>query len=135
MLKDWSDDYLTGIDQIDVQHKRFFAAAHALYDSIVDCEGENAVEDAVAFLREYAEKHFRTEEVFMQKQQFPHIDQHRELHGAFFDGLDGLAEDLNVFGPSQHLADRALGIAQDWLIDHIIEEDARYVTHVKNRRI
>jgi hemerythrin len=38
-----------------------------------------------------------------------------------------------VLGPSQRLADRALEISQDWLVHHIAEEDAQYVTYVKKR--
>ncbi len=131
MLKDWSDDYLIGIDEVDGQHKGFFQAAHRLYDHILNCEGEKAVEEAVEFLRDYADEHFRTEEAFMQKHGFPGFERHRKLHADFLEGLDMLSDDLRVFGPSQHLADRALEVAQDWLIDHITEEDMQYVKYVK----
>ncbi len=131
MLKDWSDDYLIGIDEIDGQHKGFFDAAHRLYDYVLNCEGEKAVEEAVEFLRDYADKHFRTEEAFMQKHEFPGLEEHRKLHVGFLEALDMLGDDLKVFGPSQHLADRALEVAQDWLIDHITEEDMQYVKYVK----
>ena len=134
MLKDWSDDYLIGIDEIDKQHKAFFDAAHKLYECILDCKGENVVEEAVGFLKGYANTHFRTEEAFMEQHGFPRIEEHKKLHASFFEGLDLLVEDVKVFGPSQHLADRALEIAQDWLIDHIAEEDAQYATHVKKRK-
>ena len=133
MLKDWSDDYRIGIDEIDGQHKGFFEAAHRLYDHILNCEGENAVEESVEFLRHYADKHFRTEEAFMQKHEFPALEQHRQLHAGFLERLDMLNDDLKIFGPSQHLADRALEIAQDWLIDHITEEDMQYVKYVKEQ--
>ena len=133
MLKDWSDDYLIGIDQIDEQHKGFFEAAHRLYDYILNCEGEKVVEESVAFLRDYADRHFQTEEAFMEKHAFPGLEEHKKCHAAFFDNLDMLIDDLKVFGPSQHLADRALEIAQDWLIEHIAEEDAQYAMYVKER--
>ena len=133
MLKDWSDDYLIGVDEIDEQHKGFFEAAHRLYDYILNCEGEKVVEESVEFLRDYAGKHFRTEEAFMEKHNFPGLEAHKKLHADFFGGLDMLTEDLRVFGPSQHLADRALEIAQDWLIEHIAEEDAQYASYVKGR--
>jgi len=38
-----------------------------------------------------------------------------------------------VFGPSQALADRALEIAQDWLIDHIADEDSQYAAFVRDQ--
>ena len=133
MLRDWSDDYLIGIDEIDEQHKGFFGAAHRLYDYILNCEGEKAVEETVEFLKDYAAKHFETEEAFMAKHEYPGLEEHKRLHAQFFEGLDSLTEDLKVFGPSQHLADRALEIAQDWLIEHIAEADRQYATYVKGR--
>jgi len=132
MLRQWSDAYRIGIADIDQQHKGFFEAAHRLYDQILNCEGEHGLEEAVAFLRRYAEKHFQTEEAFMRRHAFPGLAEHQKLHAAFFESLDHLVDDLEVFGPSQHLADRALHIAQDWLIDHIGDEDMQYATYVKS---
>jgi hemerythrin len=134
MFREWSDDYLTGIAEIDRQHQGFFEAAHRLYDQILNCEGEHGVEEAVAFLRDYAERHFRTEEAFMRKHEYPSLQEHQELHEAFFEGLELLADELRVLGPSQHLADRALEVAQDWLIDHIADEDMQYAVHARRRR-
>lgn len=133
MLKEWSDDYLLGIDEIDEQHKGFFEAAHRLYDGILNCEGETVVEDSVAFLKDYADKHFRAEEAFMEKHGYPGLEQHKKLHTGFFEVLDMLVDDFEVFGPSQHLADRALEISQDWLIHHIAEEDAQYAMYVRKQ--
>jgi len=130
MVKEWSDEYLIGIDEIDAQHKRFFDAAHRLYDDILNCEGDKSVDEAVEFLRKYAREHFQSEEAFMRKHHFPRFAEHQQLHVQFFETLEELVEDLKVFGPSQHLADRALEIAQDWLIDHIADEDQLYATHV-----
>ena len=64
---------------------------------------------------------------------FPGLERHKKLHERFFDGLDMLLHDLKVFGPSQHLADQALEIAQDWLLEHIIDEDAQYAAFVREK--
>jgi hemerythrin len=126
MLKDWSDAYRTGIAEIDDQHRGFFEAAHRLYDRILNCQGEHGVEEAIGYLRDYAETHFRTEEAIMRRDAFPGLDHHQRLHAAFFERRDQLVYDLQGCGPSQHLAERALEVAQDWLIDHIACEDQLY---------
>jgi len=130
MLKAWSDDYSIGIEMIDKQHKGFFEAAHRLYDHILNCEGEQIIEENVEFLRDYANQHFQAEEAFMEKHAYPHLEQHKKLHTEFLEILDMLVDDLEVFGPSQHLADRALDISQEWLIHHIVDEDAQYAKYV-----
>ncbi len=83
-MRDWSDDYLIGIDEIDGQHRGFFDAAHRLYDQILNCEGEHGVEEAVAFLRDYAESHFQTEEAFMRKHGYPHLEGHQDAARGLF---------------------------------------------------
>jgi hemerythrin len=135
MLKTWSDDYALDIQAIDEQHKGFFEACHRLYDAILNCEGEKMVEESVAFLRDYASRHFQTEESFMAKHAYPHLEQHKKLHTEFLEVLDSLMDDLELFGPSQHLADRALEISQEWLINHIIEEDTRYAQYIKDNNL
>lgn len=131
MLKDWSDVYLIGVPEIDEQHKGFFAASHQLYEGILGREGKNAVVDAIAFMRSYAEKHFDTEVDFMRQHAYPGLREHLQQHSAFFRRLDELENDLMIFGPSEDLAERALDITQDWLIDHIADEDMLYALHVK----
>ena len=132
MLKEWSDDYLIGIEEIDTQHKGFFEATHRLYDHLLNCEGEKIVEESIEFLRKYAEMHFRVEEAFMHMHGFPRLEQHKKLHTEFFEELDTLLNDLKVFGPSQHLADHALEISQDWLVHHIADEDSQYAAYAKD---
>jgi hemerythrin len=48
------------------------------------------------------------------------------------DTLARLEDDLRNFGPDARLADRALDITQDWLINHIADEDVLYALHVKS---
>jgi hemerythrin len=119
---------------IDAQHQGFFEAAHRLYDRILNCEGEMIAEESVEFLRDYANRHFQAEEAFMAEHGYPRLEQHKRLHTEFLEVLDMLVDDLEVFGPSQHLADRALDISQEWLIHHIVDEDAQYAQYIKERR-
>jgi hemerythrin len=134
MLQTWSPVYSIGIDDIDHQHQGFFAASHRLYEDILDRKGRTAVEEAMKFMRHYAEHHFHTEEAFMREHEYPGLKEHLLLHAGFFRSLDELENDLMMFGPSQALADRALDITQDWLIDHIADEDMLYSLHFKAKR-
>lgn len=69
----------------------------------------------------------------MRKHGFPRLKQHKTLHAAFIANLESLVDDLQVFGPNQHLADRALGVAQHWLIDYIAETDMQYAMYMRRR--
>ncbi|WP_460165020.1 bacteriohemerythrin [Thermostilla marina] len=131
MTKQWSDDYLLGIETIDSQHKQFFDAAQRLHDAMVNVEGEDVVEKAVDFLRSYAQTHFQTEEALMERHGYPRLEEHKRLHAAFFDAMTELVEDLEKFGPNQHLAEQALEISRDWLLEHILEEDTQYAKYIR----
>lgn len=131
MLRNWSDAYRIGIDEIDQQHQGFFAASHRLYEAILNREGREGVIEALAFMRSYAETHFDTEEAFMRRHDYPDLAAHARQHAAFVRHLDALEDDLRTFGASQELADRALDLTQDWLIEHIADEDVLYALHVK----
>jgi hemerythrin len=131
MLREWSDVYRIGIEEIDLQHQGFFAASHQLYDAILNCDAKQAVIEAVAFMRTYAETHFAAEEAFMRRHAYPDLDDHLRQHVAFMRHLDALEGDLRNFGASQELADRALEMTQEWLIEHIADEDILYALHVK----
>jgi len=131
MLKDWSTAYQIGIAEIDEQHRGFFAAAHRLFEAIMDLRGREGAVEAIAFMRRYAEQHFKTEEAFMRRHNYPGLAAHLTEHAAFFQRMLDLEQDLALVGPSQDLAYRALDITQDWLIDHIADEDVLYALHVK----
>jgi hemerythrin len=133
MLRDWSEAYSVGIPEIDQQHQKFFEASHRLYEKILDREAEEGVTAAIDFMRYYAASHFQAEEAFMRDHGYPGLAAHQALHTAFFNRLDALADDLAHFGPSQDLADRALDLTQDWLVDHITDEDVLYALHAKSQ--
>jgi len=126
----WSDSYLIGIDEIDKQHKKFFEVVHKFYMDILTCEGETAVEKTLEFLKSYAVEHFQSEEAFLKKYEYPRIEDHKKLHKEFIEKFDTLADQFNTLGPTQGLADEALDMTQNWLTDHISDEDAKYAAHV-----
>lgn len=133
MLQQWSDDYRIGIDQIDTQHKTFFDATHRLYDAIMTAQGEHAVEEALAFLRNYAAEHFGAEEAFMKTLDYPQFNAHKKLHADFIEQLGMLTDEYDVYrAPSQGMADQILEVTQDWLIDHIIDQDTLYARYLKD---
>ncbi len=128
----WSDGYSIGIDEIDKQHKKFFEVVHEFYMNILNCEGEKAVEETLEFLKSYAVEHFQSEEAFMKKYEYPRIKEHKKLHEEFIEKFDTLADQFSISGSSQGLANEALDMAQNWLTDHILDEDTQYAEHVRH---
>ncbi len=132
MVQEWSDKYTIGIEQIDGQHRKFFVAAQKLADEILNCEGEESVEGALEFLRKYASEHFAAEEALMEENGYAALSEHKGLHAAFIEGLQGLLEDYDIYkAPTQEMADEILELTQGWLLEHILNEDVQYVSCVQ----
>jgi len=127
----WSDIYSLGIGEIDNQHKKFFEVARKFHTDVLNSEGEEAVEEALNFLKNYALKHFQSEEAFMNQYDYPRIEKHRQLHEEYIEKFDTLADEFNTSGSSQDLAEEVLAMTQNWLVDHILDEDSHYAKHVK----
>lgn len=126
---DWSDDYATGIDLIDADHKTLFATVNMLHDRAKTGLDANTVGRAVDVLVMYVDRHFAREEALMERNDYPdlvaHMAQHRriaaQVHGfrtAFEENLDAI--DIDPF----------LDFLADWLTGHILKRDMDYVPHI-----
>ena len=47
------------------------------------------------------------------------------------DDSETIVEELDSVGPSQELADETADMVQNWLIEHIAQEDQQYAPYVK----
>ena len=84
------------------------------------------------FLQDYARKHFRDEEAFMEQHGYPGIDAHKKLHADFLEKIGQVKEDFDIYlAPSQDMANTLLEMTQDWLIEHIADVDTAYAEYVK----
>ena len=134
MVETWSNTYRIGIDMIDAQHRRFFDATHRLYEEVLNCTGEHAVEEALTFLKRYSAEHFTAEEAFMARHGYPRLEEHKKLHADFLERLEGLTDDYDIYrAPTQDMADQILVLTQDWLLAHIVDEDTQYARYIDAR--
>ena len=71
----WSDEYLLGYGPMDATHREFVDIVHAL----LSCDDAGFAAHLDAFAR-HAEAHFREEDGWMEKTDFPprecHVDEH-----------------------------------------------------------
>ncbi len=126
----WSEQYLLGIDAVDKQHMGIFEIVHRFYEECLTSEGEKTVADTLAFLKTYTEDHFRAEEALMEEHKYPRLEEHKGLHAAFLDRFGELVHELNSVGPSQELADDTADMVQNWLVDHITQQDRQYAPYI-----
>lgn len=66
----------------------------------------------------------------MLQNEYPRFATHKELHAEFLNNIDALKEKYSDLGDSQELAEDVLDMVQNWLINHIADEDTHYAEHV-----
>jgi hemerythrin-like metal-binding protein len=94
-----------------------------------DKNDQDAIKQRIEFLLEYAAMHLGAEEKLMLKANYPGLDGHKAVHDAFVQELLSVKESFDR-DPTSITADEILQIMQDWLVNHIVGSDKRYMPYV-----
>lgn len=131
MLKEnpceFSDEYLTGIELVDREHRELFRIvdrADRLVKEYEEVSGYDEVAAILSELRDYTKEHFRDEEEYMESIRYAGIDAQKRAHAAFIDKLENIDYneiDKNPQASLQKLLEFLLG----WLINHILYTDKK----------
>ncbi len=125
---EWKDEYLTGIDEIDLQHKAFVKLINRL-NIIHDYSNKKAI--AIRLLSEiekYAQYHFISEENIMFLIKYPEIDRQQQAHAALLDEyLHRMQSYLNDKGTIEDV----IRFLEKWFVWHTVEEDRKIGVYVK----
>jgi hemerythrin len=116
----WSDEYLTGHEAIDNDHRKLFEIANNVFLIENPHEERDRVSDAVRELYDYMRVHFEREESVMSDLSYSDLDTHREKHA---DIIHRMNESLRNSRNFDDLGNQLKAVMEDWLIKHIIQED------------
>jgi hemerythrin len=118
----WTQALSVGIPEIDAQHQELFRRVDRLLAAtLADDHGETGA--MLAFLGEYVEVHFATEERFMQEVAYPGLERHRGEHERFVADLRALHRDFAGGGAFPGLVGRLNRQIGDWLRGHVCVTD------------
>jgi hemerythrin-like metal-binding protein len=131
-LMAWSDQFVTGLETVDAQHRGLVELINAAAP-LLALGGAVALEAAkplLGKLMEYAASHFLYEEELMRREQLTtaYMEQHQHSHAAFVDEvlmmLRQIEQDGNLSGND------LLRFLTSWLTFHILSEDKRMAAQV-----
>ncbi|MBF0187921.1 MAG: bacteriohemerythrin [Magnetococcales bacterium] len=129
----WREEYMTGIAEIDDQHK---ILVHALNEASEKLTGDfhlSTMEKIVNDLLSYAIYHFETEEELMEEYGYEmesdeayrtHLKQHRSFSSRVVEIHEGLKIGTPV--PAVQLLD----FLNQWLVNHILNTDKKLGAHI-----
>ena len=124
-MYEFKDEFLTGIEQIDQEHRKLFEIADQLYtlknQEFIPDKYDN-IREILNQLKDYTMTHFDHEEAYMEsigyKRMFTQKVQHDELRQTINQWrLDEIDENQD------EAIDEMLKVVTDWLVDHILHQD------------
>ncbi len=126
----FSNEYLTGIELIDKEHRQLFALVNDVHNLIHDefiFDKYDEIVRILTELRNYTEMHFHDEETYMEQIHYPELDAQRRAHNAFIEKLVDInfAELEDMDDNQQEYLQGILDFLAKWLINHILKMDKK----------
>lgn len=128
-LIQWSQDYETGLEMIDFQHKKLVSFLNDLHHAI-ETEGETSllVEITLGELIKYTGYHFRDEEEMLLKANYPDFEAHQQKHIKLKERVMTFKE---RYDNKETIGAELLAFLKEWLVNHIQHSDFEYLNHIK----
>lgn len=119
----WREDLLTGIDEVDTQHRELFLRFGNLLTACNDGKGNEEVLRLFMFLDEYVVAHFAAEERIMRHCGYVDYLEHKRQHQKFARDLEELKRKLRDGGAGLSLVISTNQMMIEWLTRHIEKMD------------
>lgn len=132
VLIEWSPKLDVGIEEINRQHQRLIYIANELYRLKLRDGDHHALQRLVDSLINYTATHFNYEELLMERNGYPDLENHKVRH-------NDLVQDVIRFKKRvdnhEDVIDELLEFVKAWLMNHIMKSDMAYKEHLNSRGI
>ncbi|MCL2577132.1 MAG: hemerythrin family protein [Defluviitaleaceae bacterium] len=139
----WNDEFLTGNELVDNDHKQIFSLVEDVLESSIKGSKEKN-ETAINFLAEYVVSHFAREEKLMEESDYPNAVSHKKEHMDFMAVAVKLKEDFDnggyAFGELEmhpdtiHLSKVINDTVVSWLLNHVMDSDKDLAAHYRKAK-
>lgn len=125
----WKDSFNIGNEEIDRQHRAFLEMLNEYYDSSSGSTKDSIDGPLIKRIGEYAANHFRFEEQIMREAGYGETERQQKQHQYFESLVSELATNRREGGKDD--LKRILSLLKDWFLRHILEEDRKFIPHIK----
>ncbi len=123
----WSDEFITGIAEIDRQHRRIVDFINQLQAAQFE-QNPQLVADVLSACIDYTATHFAYEEQLQLDAGYEFRDVHRKVHTLFTQRITEYQRRLRA---GDDIAEELHDMLGRWLVNHIRLDDADYVGAVR----
>lgn len=128
----WRDSYNTGIEAVDLEHRKLVELVEVMHTSVRDKEPKDVVEKVITEIAEYTQYHFTNEEMLMEKEHYPQFDEHKTEHQKLIQEVSTFKERLLSNFPDGR--EDFYHFLREWLINHILDSDKKFGTYVAQKQ-
>ena len=125
----WKDDFNIGNEAIDQQHREFLVYLNNCHQHVSGEKRAGVDADIFNGLKIYAAMHFRFEEEMMRKHGYPGLERQQQQH-MYFESQIAELKSAHA-GEGDRSAESVLAFMRDWFLNHILEEDNKFVPYVR----
>ncbi|HLC65542.1 MAG TPA: bacteriohemerythrin [Candidatus Nanoarchaeia archaeon] len=136
----WTPSMSVNEKTIDIHHKRLLDHLNKL-SVLLSGKGLDIgpIRETLHFLRSYITEHFTYEVAYMEKHNYPGLEEHKKIHQEYinfyenfkvkFDGL--YSEKYLSFRKNEELLEEARKFLSEWFVHHIAETDRKYAEFIR----
>ncbi len=135
----WKERYSIGVDEIDKQHKELFNQLSNFIQIVQnDTNWEDKMDEVKStldFMKEYVIYHFNDEERYQEEIGFPELEEHRQAHVKFREGIN---EYVRIFEQGEFNEEKIkefAGKLMTWLIMHVGKMDQKIGEYANTREV
>jgi len=129
----WDEKFMTGIAAIDNQHKKLVGFVNELHDAMKKRQAKDIIEKLLDELVKYTEYHFSTEEKAFAAYGYEGRQEHAKKHDEFIGKVNALV--VRHRKSEIALSIDILDFLVEWVKNHILIEDMKYVPALKDKKI
>ena len=124
MLFEWDDLYLTGIEELDHEHKKLIGDINRLHDELIQQSERSQISKALGNIETRMRAHFALEEHFMKDRNYEFFEEHKNEHERL---LDWYTEYVLQYLDDTRTSSRNSieEILRYWVLKHISESDKK----------
>lgn len=127
---EWEDSLDLHINEMDSEHKQIVHYMNELYECYEKKSDKSVYEPILKDLYNYTVKHFKDEEEFFSKLDYPQADSHKYIHKDLLSKLDQNAKIVSEKGLNEDL----FFFLKMWLTAHISGIDMKY-GEIANKKV
>jgi hemerythrin-like metal-binding protein len=130
---DWDEKYSVHDMTMDNHHKKLFDILNKLFDEMAKGAQDDKIIEIINELISYTNYHFTEEERMMEREGYPDILNHKQLHKAFVARMEEYAE-KSKNGNAIFIVVEVANTGVDWLKSHILTVDSQYDKFIQQKK-